>query len=88
MPSQLTLEERKRARDRFFRKQACDRCGGPLHIRVLSWFLDDVVICAACCRQEHELRKKLKEQGDETDYEGCGYIPQLENKEDGNGLTD
>ena len=60
--------------DTFFTKQNCDRCHGPLNIRILSWFTNDV-ICMPCADIEDVLRSKLKDNG--MDYEGCGYIPTI-----------
>lgn len=64
----------------FLHMKECERCKGSLKIRTMSWFTNEV-ICGACSEKEYELRKSLREQGDKTDYEACGYIPKLKHKE-------
>lgn len=64
-------------KDNFFNKKGCDRCGGNLSSRTMSWFTDET-ICMECSNKESEIKRKLKEQGkDSRDYEGCGYIPKI-----------
>ncbi len=60
----------------FFNKTHCDRCGGTLGTRTISWFTDET-ICRTCNRKEIEIKKELKTQGnaDIRSYEGCGYVP-------------
>lgn len=60
--------------DKFFTQPNCDRCGGELHTRIMSWFNNDT-ICMDCSKKEKELRSKLRDSG--RAYEGCGYIPAL-----------
>ena len=68
--------------DEFFRKQRCDRCGGSLRVRTMSWFTQET-ICGDCSTKELQLRKTMRKQGDDPDkYEGCGYIPKLKPEED------
>ena len=59
--------------DRFFTMTACQRCGGGLSIRMMSWFTEQT-ICASCADKESELRAKLPNRG--RDLEGCGYLPE------------
>jgi len=70
------MREGKRSNDdRFFTAQNCDRCGGSLSVRILSWFNSDV-LCMNCHEKESAIRQRLREQGkDDRKYEGCGYIP-------------
>ena len=63
--------------DPFFNKRKCDRCGGELHIRTMSWFTEEC-ICSECHDKEAQLKRKLREQGVDTNkLEGCGYIPKV-----------
>lgn len=67
----------RRGDDPFFTKQTCDRCGEPLHVRILSWFTGET-IGPKCMEQEKVLKEALKAKGEDTlKYEGCGYIPQV-----------
>ena len=59
----------------FFTQKTCDRCGGPLPVRTMSWFTDET-ICGNCSKKEREIRDKLPNQG--RDREGCGYIPEVQ----------
>lgn len=65
-----------RGGDRFFTIQECDRCGGSLASRIMSWFNKDV-LCMGCHDKEREIRKQLPDYG--KDHEGCGYIPEVSN---------
>ena len=40
-------------RDSFFTKTRCDRCGGPLTVRIMSMFNEDV-LCMACKEKERQ----------------------------------
>ena len=62
--------------DTFFTQTKCDRCGNPLPSRIMSWFTNET-ICIKCSKKEAEIKQKLKAQGDNKDYEGCGYIPKI-----------
>ena len=62
--------------DKFFKKTKCDRCEKPLSVRTMSWFNEET-ICMDCCDKEKILLKNLRELGDATSYEGCGFIPAL-----------
>jgi hypothetical protein len=64
--------------DDFFTQTRCDRCGGPLTMRTMSWFNNDT-ICQVCAIEEGSIRKKLPENG--KNYEGCGYVPKIEEME-------
>lgn len=64
-------------RDRFFDLERCERCGGDLKIRTMSWFTDQT-ICLKCSDKETEIKRKLREAGLNPDqYEGIGYIPKV-----------
>ncbi|TAL66713.1 MAG: gamma-glutamylcyclotransferase [Bacteroidetes bacterium] len=63
--------------DKFFSKKYCDRCGNVLDARTMSWFNEDT-ICMDCFEKESEIKKKL--QDGEKSYEGCGYIPDVDEK--------
>ncbi|MFW6008041.1 MAG: hypothetical protein ACOCP8_02140 [archaeon] len=63
--------------DEFFNKKYCDRCGGKLKGRIMSWFKKET-ICMDCSKKEDKIKEKLKEKGENpADYEGCGYIPEV-----------
>jgi hypothetical protein len=48
-------------------------------MRRQSWFNDDV-LCIDCSKKEDDIKKKLTQQGKNTrDFEGCGFIPSVEN---------
>ena len=65
--------------DAFFTKTECDRCGGPLDVRTASWFTPQT-ICLECSGQEQIVKQRLKDAGhDPAAFEGCGYIPRVEN---------
>ena len=68
--------------DKFFKQQRCDRCGGSLRVRTMSWFTQET-ICGDCGTKELKLRKELRERGQNPDLlEGCGYVPKLKPEED------
>lgn len=78
MPVTLTEEEVSKMADEFFSKQKCDRCGGDLRVRTMSWFTQET-ICGDCGTKEMVIRKKLREQGkDPADYEGFGSVPVID----------
>ena len=60
--------------DPFFSKPACDRCGGGLAVRIMSWFNKDT-ICMDCSAKEGEIKKALRAKGIEGAMEGCGFVP-------------
>ena len=63
--------------DKFFSQKHCDRCGGDLISRTMSWFTQET-ICLSCSVREDEIKEKLREIGeDSSKYEGCGYIPTI-----------
>ena len=62
--------------DSFFTQTECDRCNGELRVRTMSWFNEEC-ICNECSGKEKQLRSDLRNSGDNTNYEGCGYIPEL-----------
>jgi predicted nucleic acid-binding Zn ribbon protein len=64
--------------DKFFTKNNCDRCGKKLDARTMSWFTDET-ICMTCSDKETEIKKKLSDGG--KNYEGCGYIPEINKRE-------
>ena len=64
--------------DLFFNKNNCDRCHEELTVRTMSWFTNQT-ICMDCATKETELRDALRQSGDNTNYEGCGYVPSLPN---------
>ena len=64
--------------DTFFSQSNCDRCGGDLVVRIMSWFTTET-ICMKCSEKENNIKKALKDAGkDPATYEGCGYIPKVE----------
>ena len=64
----------------FYHCTECERCGGSLQVRTLSWFNNET-ICMECSNRETELKQKMRERGiDPGQYEGCGYIPKIEDK--------
>ena len=71
----MNLDEQRWA---FFARTECERCGGELRSRGMSWFTFQT-ICGACLEKERTLRRQLIERGEDPDaYEGCGYLPTLE----------
>ena len=65
--------------DEFFQKRNCERCGGSLHIRTMSWFTNQT-ICGDCSQKETELKRDMRAAGQDPDQlEGCGYLPKIEN---------
>ncbi len=60
--------------DTFFTQDNCDRCGGRLTARTMSWF-NDQTICLACSRKEDEIKRALK---DPSRFEGCGFVPMVD----------
>ena len=63
--------------DEFFAKTKCDRCGGELTVRTMSWFTTEA-ICMDCSDTEKVIKEKLREMGIKGAMEGCGYIPKPE----------
>ena len=62
----------------FLTLTECEWCGGSIDSRGMSWFTFQT-ICADCLRKEKALRRRMKEQGiDPNQYEGCGYVPEIE----------
>jgi len=59
----------------LFEATECDRCGGDLISRIMSWFTTET-ICMDCSAKEGIIKRQLREQGDPTAQEGCGFIPQ------------
>ena len=60
--------------DPFFTKTKCDRCGGSLEVRTMSWFTTET-ICVDCCDKEDILRAELRTKEIRGTMEGCGFIP-------------
>lgn len=60
--------------DPFFTKTACDRCGGGLAVRIMSWFTKEA-LCMDCSAKEDTIKKALRAKGIEDAMEGCGYVP-------------
>ena len=64
--------------DTFFTQRTCSRCPNDLKVRTMSWYNKDT-ICLECAMKEDEIKKRLRAQGkDPSNYEGCGYIPNVE----------
>ena len=73
----------------FLTLTECEWCGGSIDSRGMSWFTFQT-ICADCLRKEKALRRRMKEQGIDPDqYEGCGYVPEIEGADEqiGGGET-
>ena len=66
----------KAMNDRFFSKKTCDRCGGSLEIRTMSWFTRET-ICMDCSDAEDKIKRALRERGVADAMEGCGYLPKI-----------
>jgi len=61
------MEPRK---DMFFTRQKCDRCGGSLQVRTMSWF-NEQTICMDCSGKEDALKERMRQIGmNPRDYEG------------------
>jgi len=64
--------------DTFFSQNKCDRCPNDLKVRIMSWF-NKQTICMECSNKEQAIKEELRKQGkDPLDFEGCGYIPIME----------
>ncbi len=64
--------------DQFFTQTKCSRCPNDLKVRTMSWFTDET-ICMDCSNKEKDIKLKLTFLGKEpANYEGCGYIPKIE----------
>ena len=68
------LEKILMKEDTFFNQENCDRCGGKLSSRIMSWFTNEC-ICMSCSEKEKAIRSKLPNYGDA--YEGIGYVPKI-----------
>ena len=74
---QEALLKNKKKSDPFFTKRSCDRCGGQLDTRIMSWFNEDC-LCGQCYYKEAQLKNQLRKQGEDVGkLEGCGYIPEV-----------
>ena len=63
-------------KDTFFDQKNCDRCGGSLEIRTMSWFTEET-ICPDCSEKEDNIKRDMRQKGlNPDDYDGCGHIPQ------------
>jgi len=62
--------------DDFFSKTHCDRCGDELKVRIMSWFTTETICVLKCSPKEVIIKQQLREKGDPTAMEGCGFIPQ------------
>ena len=60
----------------FLSKSNCDRCGGDLKVRTMSWFTEGT-ICMTCSDKEKAIKTALREKGIQNAMEGCGYIPKI-----------
>ena len=61
----------------FFGRTECERCGGDLKVRTMSWFTLET-ICGSCMEKERTIRHRMYELGiNPDDYEGCGTVPEL-----------
>lgn len=58
--------------DTFFTQDKCDRCGNGLMMRSMSWFTNEC-LCIYCLEEERRLKESLSDKG--RSYEGCGYVP-------------
>jgi hypothetical protein len=61
--------------DTFFIKKNCDRCNSEIKVRTMSWFTNET-ICIECSIAETEIKRRLPDNG--KNYEGCGYLPKIE----------
>jgi hypothetical protein len=61
--------------DPFFSQQACDRCGGKLIARIMSWFTKET-LCLVCADKEAEIKVALRANHVKNAMEGCGFVPQ------------
>jgi len=61
---------------KFLMQSNCDRCGGELKGRIMSWFTEETICTEKCHKEEREIRKQLPDGG--RNHEGCGYVPKLE----------
>lgn len=54
---------------------ACERCGSPITVRMMSYFMEQM-ICQHCHERESDLLERLgREGGDVQAFAGCGYLP-------------
>lgn len=59
--------------DRLFDAVSCERCGGGLDARTMSWFTPET-ICMDCSDREQEFKVMMRSKGfDPGAFEGCGY---------------
>ena len=71
--------------DDFFSRATCERCGKSLkgHARTMSWFTEETICTSgyhSCQFKEEKIKQALRDRGEDTrDYEGCGYIPTIDN---------
>ena len=74
--------------DEFFGRSTCERCGCSLkgHARIMSWFTEETICTSghgkrdSCQHQEEKIKQALRDSGkNPRDYEGCGYIPTIDN---------
>ena len=63
--------------DKFFTQSQCDRCGNTLFARTMSWFTNET-LCLDCSLKEDEIKKHLPDGG--KSFEGCGYLPTINDK--------
>ena len=62
----------------FMHKVECERCGGDLRVRGMSWFTFEA-ICGDCIEKEKAIRLALIDRGEDLDaLENCGYVPRLD----------
>jgi len=53
----------------------CNRCGKESISSIMSWFTNEL-ICGNCSRTESEIRLRLPNRG--IEFEGCGFVPDIE----------
>jgi len=74
--------------DKFFSTPKCDRCGSFLEgqARTMSWFNEDTICTGgsnSCQFKEEKIKTAIRNRGEDTrNYEGCGYLPTVNNSKD------
>ena len=67
--------------DKFYLVEKCDRCNRPFvsgNRRIQSWFTSEVICSDSCSVKERDILKTLGDKKNE--FEGCGFIPQLNSR--------
>ena len=61
----------------LFTADNCGRCHNKLGaVRTMSWFTEDT-ICMGCSDKETVIKRALRDKGDSSAMEGCGYVPRI-----------